>query len=190
MLNPLAFGQAILKNDCAPVWLLFSTALSSQCHSDDADSAVVMTFPHCHANIPRSLWPAVSLSPIISTTVWPPCCLLSRTSSDTNASPESCGVLQTTQTKSKSSNKAVNCVCLNQSKKLPKQYYVLMFTCIQSKWVNPPESCINHPIDLHLWSSCYDMSKYPPWERSIVFWCYCIMVMLTWPFCSDNNVLA
>lgn len=69
--------------ECASVCLLFSTALSSLCHSDDADSAVVMTFPHCHANISRSLWPAVSLSPIISTTVWPPSCLLSRTSRDT-----------------------------------------------------------------------------------------------------------
>lgn len=57
------------------VKVLFSAALSSLCHSDDADSAVVMTFPHCHANISRSLWPAVSLSPIISTTVWPPRCL-------------------------------------------------------------------------------------------------------------------
>lgn len=61
--------------ECPPVCLLFSMALSSLCHSDDADSAVVMTFPHCHANIPRSLWPAVSLSPIISTTVWPTSCL-------------------------------------------------------------------------------------------------------------------
>lgn len=37
--------------ECALVCLLFSMALSSLCHSDDADSAVVMTFPHCHANI-------------------------------------------------------------------------------------------------------------------------------------------
>lgn len=43
-----------------------AAAPASLCHSNDADSAVVMTFPHCHANIPRSLWPAVSLSPIIS----------------------------------------------------------------------------------------------------------------------------
>lgn len=61
--------------ECAAFTLLFSTALSSPCHSDDADSAVVMTFPHCHANISRSLWPPVSLSPIISTTAWPPSCL-------------------------------------------------------------------------------------------------------------------
>lgn len=49
--------------------LMFSAlaaAPASLCHSNDADSAVVMTFPHCHANIPRSLWPAVSLSPTIS----------------------------------------------------------------------------------------------------------------------------
>lgn len=48
--------------------LMFSVlaaAPASLCHSNDADSAVVMTFPHCHANIPRSLWPAVSLSPTI-----------------------------------------------------------------------------------------------------------------------------
>lgn len=75
--------------ECAPVSLLFSTALSSPCHSDDADSAVVMTFPHCQANIRMSLWPAVSLSPIISTTLWPPSCLLSMTSRDTKTSPES-----------------------------------------------------------------------------------------------------
>ncbi|TNN44171.1 hypothetical protein EYF80_045616 [Liparis tanakae] len=31
-----------------------------------------MTFPHRHANMLRSLWPAVSLSPTISATVWPP----------------------------------------------------------------------------------------------------------------------
>lgn len=43
-----------------------AAATASSCHSNDADSAVVVTFPHCHANIPRSLWPAVSLSPTIS----------------------------------------------------------------------------------------------------------------------------
>lgn len=45
---------------------VLAAAPASLCHSNDADSAAVMTFPHCHANIPRSLWPAVSLSPTIS----------------------------------------------------------------------------------------------------------------------------
>lgn len=43
-----------------------AAAPASLRHSNDADSAVVMTFPHRHANVPRSLWPAVSLSPTIS----------------------------------------------------------------------------------------------------------------------------
>lgn len=92
----LRFGQSSFpKNkmcECAPVSLLFSTALSSQCHSDDADSVVVVTFPHCHANISRSLWPAVSLSPIISSTARPPSCLLSMTGGDTKTSLQSQGV--------------------------------------------------------------------------------------------------
>lgn len=71
--------------------LLFSAGFSTLCHSDDADSSVVMTFHHCHANISRSLWPAVSLSPIISTTVWPPSRLLSLTSGDMRTSEESLG---------------------------------------------------------------------------------------------------
>lgn len=45
---------------------VLAAAPASLCHSNDADSAVVVTFPHRHANIPRSLWPAVSLSPTIS----------------------------------------------------------------------------------------------------------------------------
>lgn len=44
---------------------VLAAAPASLCHSNDADSAVVMTFPHRHANVPRSLWPAVSLSPTI-----------------------------------------------------------------------------------------------------------------------------
>lgn len=66
----------LVSVECSFVWrsqrdgdvLMFSVlaaAPASLCHSNDADSAVVMTFPHCHANIPRSLWPAVSLSPTI-----------------------------------------------------------------------------------------------------------------------------
>lgn len=45
---------------------------SSRRRADDADSAAAVTFPHCHANIRRSLWPAVALSAAISATVWPP----------------------------------------------------------------------------------------------------------------------
>lgn len=44
---------------------VLAAAPASLCQSNDADSAVVMTFPHRHANVPRSLWPAVSLSPTI-----------------------------------------------------------------------------------------------------------------------------
>lgn len=68
--------------------LLFSAGFSTLCHSDDADSSVVMTFHHCHANISRSLWPAVSLSPIISTTRWPASRLLSMTGGDIRTSVE------------------------------------------------------------------------------------------------------
>lgn len=52
--------------------LLFTAAASSRRRTDDADSAAAVTFPHCHANIHRSLWPAVALSAAISATVWPP----------------------------------------------------------------------------------------------------------------------
>lgn len=57
--------QSQRKQDVLMLSVL-AAAPASLCHSNDADSGVVMTFPHCHANIPRSLWPAVSLSPTIS----------------------------------------------------------------------------------------------------------------------------
>lgn len=83
-------GNSGRKTRCVNVLqspvLLFSAGVSTLCHSDDADSAAVMTFHYCHANFPRSLWPAVSLSPIINTTVWPPSCLLSVTHGDAKTS--------------------------------------------------------------------------------------------------------
>lgn len=44
----------------------------SRRRSDDADSAAAVTFPRCHANTHRSLWPAVALSAAINARVWLP----------------------------------------------------------------------------------------------------------------------